>query len=89
MRTIVTYTHSERSAIAIQMMKDAIDLTKNATRIRTESGEHENIDHLVCNIGSTEHNSSIYLANQIGAQVAYYCNGQFWLSWNKTAVTLQ
>jgi hypothetical protein len=89
MRALINYTHSEKSPIAIFMMKDAIDKTRNVTNVRTESGHIDKVEKLVCNIGSTEYNSSINLVDDEGGCVAHYLNGQFWSTRNGSKVTLE
>lgn len=89
MRALINYTHSTKDPVALLMMKDAMDKTRNTTRVRTESGRVEKVEKLVCNIGSTEYNSYINLVDKEGYNVASFVNGQFWETCSGFKCTLE
>jgi len=88
MKTVVNYTHESKSEAALSMMREAINQTYNATSVRWGLDKVACVETLICNIGSTESNSNIYLADHNGYAVAYFMNGLFWSAVTKSLITI-
>ncbi len=88
MKTVVNYTHESKSTAALQAMRRAISETYEAKAVKTYNGRTESVSTLVCNIGSTIHNSNITLLDSSGYAVAFYLNYRFRSYLTKEAVTI-